>query len=543
MLGSVNGWLLGRSGDYKRLTLSLLVVGAFAFALLYFVMAFGPGVSPDSIIYIDTAKNLVAGHGFYAQGKPMTHYPPGYPLLLAAISSSPSHSDILQGARLLDAFLYAANAILFALSVHICTRQSRAATICALLVYFSSPSILSLHSMAWSEPPFLTFSLVSILCISLYATAPPPASLAQTRLLLIASGSLSCAILTRYVGITLLPPVLLGLFLAKLPIRRKIRDAFIAICVSCIPMGIWLVHNKIVAHTSTNRVLAFHPAGMNQVRDLILTFATFVFWTGHIPHRAKAVLFAMLVALLFLGLWILHRRKYLAENIRTIGMILPLIGGCFVLVYVAFLFVSISLFDAATPLDQRLLLPAFLFLTLAVIPVTLSLSKCLQKPIVWRVFVGCTLLSVSFNGIQAARSASRIHAEGEGYSSREWNDSPTVMFVKAISDPNMKIYSNGNDVINFATGLDGIQIPRLWNILTTQQNQDYEEQLREICQECLDGRAVIICFNARDFLPTEEQMNLSDKGLTALKQMPDGTVYGRRGLEIVRADLGTGSPE
>ena len=513
----------------------LLSVGAFAFALVYFIMAYGPGVSPDSTVYIGTARSLLAGTGFYFSGDPMTHFPPAYPLLLAA--SSLFSSDLLQAARLLHAALYAANAVLFVLCVYICTKRNHAATACAVLIYFSSKAILVAHSMVWSEPPFVTFSLAAILCISLYVRAPAPR---QTLFLLIASGSVGLAILTRYVGVTLLPAVLFGVLFSHFPAKRKLRDLAIIISIASVPIGIWLARNCIVAHTSTNRGFAVHPAGLAHVKRLIKTLVAFIL-PGPVPGWVAGIFFAGLGVLVLLALWVLYRRKYIEENKDSVCVMLPSLGICFSFVYIAFIFVSISLLDATTPFDDRILLPVFVFLALGMISLACSVSQSLRNPTIWRAVVLCILLSVGINSIRAAKAAVCTHIEGRGYNSRKWNASPTVLLVKAIRGPRMKIYSNGPEVINFMTGSDACTIPRLWLPLSMQQNQDYEKQLQVMCRECLDGRAIIVWLNDESFskcswLPSAEKMNLSHRGIPVLKQTADGAIYGREGLKLTAAD-------
>jgi len=516
---------------HPALLVFLLSVGVFAFAVIYFIMAYGPGVSPDSTVYIGTARSLLAGCGFCFSGEPMTHYPPAYPLLLAA--GSLFSSDLLQAARLLHAALYAANAILFVLCVYICTRRNRTAAACAALIYFSSKSILVAHSMAWSEPPFIAFSLAAILSVSLYVCAPPPR---RTWLLLVASGSLGLAVLTRYVGITLLPAVLLGLFLGSSPAKRKLGDSVIVVSAACIPIGIWLLRNSMVAHTPVNRDFAVHPAGLHHVGSLIRTLVDFVL-PGPVPGWARAVVFAGLVVLFLFALRVLHKRKYMAENRGSVGVVLPWLGICFAFVYVAFIFVSISLIDASTPLDDRILLPVFVFLVLGLIPLVCSVSRALRKPVIWRAVVLCIVLSVGINSIRAVRAAVHIRLEGHGYNSRKWNGSPTVLLLKAVCNPHLRIYSNGPDVISFMTGRDALAIPRLWSPLSMRKNQDYEKQLQAMCRECLDGGAVVVCFSDESFrrclwLPSAEQMDLSHRGIPVLKQTVDGAIYGRRGLNL-----------
>ncbi len=56
-------------------------IGITAFILLMWITPYGSGVSPDSTIYIGSAKSLLSGKGFSYR---VTHFPPLYPLFLAA---------------------------------------------------------------------------------------------------------------------------------------------------------------------------------------------------------------------------------------------------------------------------------------------------------------------------------------------------------------------------------------------------------------------------------------------------------------------------
>ena len=68
------------------------VVGVCASAVMYQITAQGPGVTPDSTTYIETARALLARNGFFVNGQPVTHYPPVFPLLLVGVSSLCSKS-------------------------------------------------------------------------------------------------------------------------------------------------------------------------------------------------------------------------------------------------------------------------------------------------------------------------------------------------------------------------------------------------------------------------------------------------------------------
>src|SRR5262245_56891711 len=62
----------------------LAAVGTLAFAaLLAWSMPDGPGLSPDSLKYLLLADSLAERRGFALLGVPASHFPPGYPALLA----------------------------------------------------------------------------------------------------------------------------------------------------------------------------------------------------------------------------------------------------------------------------------------------------------------------------------------------------------------------------------------------------------------------------------------------------------------------------
>jgi hypothetical protein len=105
-----------------------------------------------------------------ASGKPLTIFPPTYPLILSL--SGIFSADRLNGAKWLHSFLFAANVFLVAVIVYVTTGRSALATLCAILLFQSSRSLLEIHTMAWSEPPFILFVLVALLLLVLHINAP-----------------------------------------------------------------------------------------------------------------------------------------------------------------------------------------------------------------------------------------------------------------------------------------------------------------------------------------------------------------------------------
>src|SRR5947209_4678030 len=122
---------------------------------------YGIGVSPDSAHYIGAARSLAAGHGLSFNGDAFTHWPPVYPLALAAFGAI--HVEPLQAARVLAAALIAINSILVACVIGAANGRLDVRAVLGALVFVLTPELLLAHTMAWSEPLFYALSLLSLL--------------------------------------------------------------------------------------------------------------------------------------------------------------------------------------------------------------------------------------------------------------------------------------------------------------------------------------------------------------------------------------------
>lgn len=94
----------------KRLTISVIILLSFFGILsILYVTKLGVGTSPDLIVYIGAARNLLQGKGLsipFGQmiDAPMTHHAPLYPVFLGVIGLT--NIDPLIGARWLNAITF-----------------------------------------------------------------------------------------------------------------------------------------------------------------------------------------------------------------------------------------------------------------------------------------------------------------------------------------------------------------------------------------------------------------------------------------------------
>ena len=119
----------------------------------------GIGVTHDSVTYLEGATEIRDGRGFRLsdlpgeQGPPITRYPPFFAAAVAAISAVTS-TPVLDAARALQLGCLALNVSLAWWLVRRYTGSPPVAAGAALLTA-SSPTMLEVHTAAWSEPLFL----------------------------------------------------------------------------------------------------------------------------------------------------------------------------------------------------------------------------------------------------------------------------------------------------------------------------------------------------------------------------------------------------
>jgi len=167
---------------------------------------------------------------------------------------------------------------------------------------------------------------------------------------------------TRYVGVTLLPPIVCTLlFFGNRSIKHKIADIFVATIVALPPIAFWLIRNILVTGTATNRALALHVVTLHRAQELIDTLYGFTLPIS-MPGSSwpRTLLFGVAMALFLILVSFLRRRNYIRRNANTVRIILPTICIVFFLTYIPFLLIYVSFVDAHVPFDSRILFASLL---------------------------------------------------------------------------------------------------------------------------------------------------------------------------------------
>ena len=499
----------------------IILTGAGASIVMHWVTVNGPGVSPDSVTYIDTARNLLAGEGFTTRGQPLTHYPPGYPVLLSVFSLF-TGGHVVNAARFLAILMFAINGVILGLAVAGFTRYSIPATLCMLAFYLFSVPILSVHLMAWSEAIFIASSISAMVILTLYVDRP------RQILLWLASLIASYAMLTRYIGVTLIPPVAFALLiLNKRSKKERIKDTLLSSGIMSLPLAIWLLRGVFLAQNPTNRKLAVHLINAEHVTAFTKTLKQFIIPinVGNTTYSRSLIILTVTLSFL-LGLVTLIRNDERSPTAPAAKNFI-LICSVFFLTYLIFLTLSVSFFDAQTPINVRILLPVMLPLTAAAISLVWSLYKIFDQNMIWTSFFFLVLISTTMHASKSIPKAIQIHNHGKGYTSKHWQKSETLQYLER-EDTTKKISSNGAEVLFFLTGKKTHMLPQKTNPRTAKANQNYEEQLRKLIRECNEGKALVVYFSGiswRGYLPSLEELE-SQRDLPVLHRFEDGVIFG-----------------
>jgi hypothetical protein len=508
----------------KKTIFLALFIGVFAILaiiLILWITPYGSGVNPDSITYFGAAKSILSGQGYSINGSPITHFPPLYSLFLAATNLAAN--NIVQAARILNAILYGINLGLVALLVYLTTGRKFLTTTVAIIFFLSSGRLLELHTSAWSEPLFITLFLAGIILLRFYVYKP------KLSLLISSAIFLGFASIARYVGIFFLPAVLFIVFFygSGRNIKQKLLNTFMYLSVTCVPLLVFLIRNIITEGSPTDRILIVHPITVWQylldLKNLAMNFITPI----SLAAGVQSAFWGLVAVMIITQILLLFKRRSRETSWRSIDTLMPLTSLLLFGFYVMFLYISITFFDASTPVDARLLSPIFCITIMGVFSTIWTISKTLKAPLVWWVFLLCVVFSISLKTPDAIRSATTILENGSGYTSKQWQNSATMEFVKLVPD-NVKIYSNGPDVLSFLTEKKASSLPDITFPVTRQTNILYDEQVDAMCMQITEKKALLVYFNqiiGRWYFPTQKQLGLTCN-LPVLRSFDDGIVLG-----------------
>src|SRR5258708_6030462 len=315
---------------FKKLAFAIILL--VAFAGMMFATRSGAGLTPDSLTYVNAARQLMQGEPLTeisANGKanPYTHFPPLFPVLMA-ITSTLLRTDPSQAGRYINCLLFGLNALLVALVLH------------------RAGSRFYIHLMVWSEPLFILLMLSGIYFLQRFLQSNSISDLAISAL------AVGLSALVRYVGVAfIVAEFFYILFLVRKAWRTQLRLLLLQGVVASTPIALWSIRNIAISGSTSDRQLFFHPlmlsdivSGISIIRDI---------WFFNARPMLVPILTGIILGIFVVVLWQMRQRTGIQERVKAVpSLSFPTIGILFILAYIGFLIFSISFFDASIPVDE-----------------------------------------------------------------------------------------------------------------------------------------------------------------------------------------------
>lgn len=503
---------------------SLIIILLLALAgwlYLYFLLPERIGVGADTVIFYGAAQSLLQRQGLTLsfdstfagnQGELMTHFPPLFPALLAALALPAGSVESAAWVWSITAFS------LLILTVGLLVRFYCPHTFWppVLAAYFtlSAATTIRLYTVTHSESLFLLLWLGSFFLLDRYGQRPYRTSLIFSALLA------GLTFLTRYSGIAFIISGSLWLL-----IRRGWKTAsgwLTAVTygfLSLLPMLFWLLYAS-QSGSATNRDITTHWIADYHLWQGVYTVSA---WSApdNIPLPLRLLVWLILVCVLG---WLILRRHFsqirFPAHVPDFFKLLALN----LIVYLAFIVFSISFMDIQIRLTERILSPVFLSLLLlgayGMMVWWAQATPSARRAIALIGGVLCLAYLVSM-----AATFADIRQNGEHYTGVAWRDSETLAYLRG-SDGRITYISNGPDIIYYHTGLPALAVPAQYHDTSMRPNQAYEAELKAMADRLANGAQLVLLQDMawRWFLPDEPTL-LNALPLQPVHHFADGTIY------------------
>lgn len=462
---------------------------------------YGSATSPDSLKYLDIAKNLKDGKGFFTTDFSLEHagvhalieersWPPLYPWLLSRFIKSASDVSTVSGLSRILLFLTILFAFLITYRINVVS-----ALLSSLLLAITVP-IITIYTYVWSETLFLPILMAFAWAVITYLESEERAFMHRAAILFIVAMLMILLAYTRYIGIAFAVffPILYG---------NKKRDAgdrmmfSVAIIIYTMAVGTLLYKNYAATGSISGAVRL--PSDKTIVENVIDVYYTVL---ALVPTSlALPGITAILSFLAVVGIQKTRCRMNRAErkHVHHRVMVLSLLGIVYLIAIIALR--THSRFDR---LDIRLLSPVFLavYVLIVLLPAVVNLNSKTGLAVVF-LSVGLILASALHGYREWITSSKNWKAFGtplyhlnttmiyNNFTKPPGTDTRRQLFSALIPEGSMLVTDNPL-IWEFTTGVPCVQKPQTLD----------QEQLRQINQ-LPDGSFLLLA-------PEEmEQLNTS----------------------------------
>ena len=497
----------------RRKYLAAAVAGLVAAVGVWIISAPpGPALDPDAASYLGAAESLAHGRGYRIpiadwrsadSTSALAHFPPGYPTALAV----PIALGVTRAvaARLVNAAAaFVTIAVAAALVTSVAGLLAGMLLAAALLVMHA---VVIVHLSVLSEPLFLACLVCAAAAMERDRQAPNERARLGTAAL--AGAAAAGAVLVRYAGIAAVAAVVLWCAAPAASVRIRARRALVAALPAVILFGAWVVRSYLMSGPRSIRALG--PYG-EFGETLAMGFSTLVAWLVPLTSDDTLPMRSWIALCLLAGLAFVVTRGALAARGTPAGGVLAALATlaiCYIVVLVA----SRLLADPGIPFDERILVPLFLLVAIAV-----AITLAVWWRAAGRIARGAAA-AVLVAWFAASLRASEDDVEwvlenGSDFAQAQWTASPLLAWARTNA-AGRPLYSNWPAAIVFHLHRAAREVPN-----------DSTAALLGAFADTLRARAgVVLAFDQ----PSPDQIGVTAlaraPGLRAVTRFADGTVF------------------
>lgn len=499
----------------------LAAIGLVAAGVVLINSPWGLGVYHDAAYYVSAGQNLLDGNGLTIFGgggavKPLAHYPPLFPIMLAVVSAS--GFEMTMAARILIALLFGANIALAGYLIQSVTQKAWIAiTVSTLLLL--SPVVAGVHTMVMSEPAYLLLSTLALTFMIKYQFHFNP------RWLYLSGFLSGAAYITRYIGFSVIGAGIAAiLILEPAGWRKRGKSLFRYLSMAMILPLTWMGYNALTSGVITNRQFGYHPPDLEQVQLLL---DQIVGWFLPWSFRTRYDMIILLISCT--GVYLIWRALHRSQRVEahrslSAGLSVLLL---YILIYLVALLISITVFDASTPINDRILSPIFFSSLLVGGIMSGAISSLLRPPkMIAIATLGLALGVLILNSYLSTTMDQwqQLRTDGIGYNSRTWQESPTIQWVSELP-PGTTIYTNEALAVQFLTIQQPYFVPEQYDPAQANQRSDYQSNLDLMRTRLQNDQGILIIFH-----PASTRMELASltdltMGMEVLAELDDAYIF------------------
>ena len=492
---------------------TLLVAAGAALGVWFATAPLGPGLDPDAASYLGAAQSVAHGRGYRIpiapwvavdSTSPLTHFPPGYPTALAlpiVLGATPTRAARFVNAA--AAFLEIAVVVWLVMTV-----AGPLAGFSVAAAFLVMHPLVMVHLSVLSEPLFLA----AMMCVLAATVAFMLARDERSRIMAAVAGGTAAAVTVvfRYAGVAAVAAAVIWTCIQPGTLAVRVRRTVAAALPMMLLVGAWVVHESLTRDTGAIRRLGPYGGMAETIHVGASTVVAFLVPLTSDDSLPGRYWIALVVLLAISYLLAQGARRVPSRSVARSTMVAAAI---FAASYLVVLLASRLLADPGIPFDERLLVPTFVLLIIAVGVATPAGWRTARR----RARVICATLLLAWLGMSFRATQDDVAwamENGQDFTQTQWTSSPLLAWAR-VNASRRPLFTNWPPAVFFHLHRAAHEAP----------NEASDTVLKSFADTVRARNGVVLAFDQLnpDFIGPEELKRAV--GLQELARFPDGIIF------------------